>query len=164
MDVQNDGLKPENALNSLTDKQRRVLDLLIEHKTSKEIARELGISPHTVDQRLQFAREKLGAGSRSELAQAYRRLLEVYGQLTYKPSGIADPPRKTDGGHGAQGPLSQSVKPAAEADFQVGPELFEGRYGTLARLGWMLGIAVLLVFVVIGSLALYTQIAEFWHR
>ncbi len=164
VDVQNDGLKPENALISITDKQRQVLDLLIEHKTSKEIARELGISPHTVDQRLQFAKEKLGARSRSELAQAYRRYLEIYGQVTYQPSGIADPPRKTDERRGAQGPLSQFVKPAAEADFQVGPELFEGRYGTLARLGWMLGIAVLLVFVVIGSLALYTQIAEFWHR
>jgi DNA-binding CsgD family transcriptional regulator len=164
VDVQNDGLKPENAVNSLTDKQRQVLDLLIEHKTSKEIARELGISPHTVDQRLQFAKEKLGARSRSELAQAYRRLLEVYGQLTYEPSGIADPLRKTDERDGAQGPLSQSVQSAAEADFQVGPELFEGRYGTLVRLGWMLGVAVLLVFVVIGTLALYEQIAEFWHR
>ena len=39
----------EFTLAGLTAKQREVLDLLIEHKTSKEIARELGISPHTVD-------------------------------------------------------------------------------------------------------------------
>lgn len=48
-----DGSAPESAgadlLDQLTAKQREVLDLLIEHKTSKEISRQLGISPHTVD-------------------------------------------------------------------------------------------------------------------
>jgi len=63
------------VLPSLTDKQRAVLDLLIEHKTSKEISRELGISPHTVDQRIMLARAKLGVVTRIEVAQAYRRLL-----------------------------------------------------------------------------------------
>jgi len=164
VDVQNDGLKPENALNSLTDKQRQVLDLLIEHKTSKEIARRLGISPHTVDQRIQFAKDKLGVRSRSEVAQTYRRLLEVYGQLTYEPSCIADPPRKTDERDGAQGPLSQSVQSAAEADFRVVPASFEGRNGALVRLGWILGVAVLLVFFIISMLVMYSQIAEFWHH
>jgi len=56
----------------LTDKQRRVLDLLIENKTSKEIARALGISPYTVDQRISLARGKLGVSSRTELAARYR--------------------------------------------------------------------------------------------
>ncbi|MDE2442643.1 MAG: LuxR family transcriptional regulator, partial [Betaproteobacteria bacterium] len=32
----------------LTDKQLDALNLLVKHKTSKEISRELGISPHTV--------------------------------------------------------------------------------------------------------------------
>src|SRR3546814_1772175 len=36
----------------LTEKQRACLDLLIERKTSKEIARILGISKPTVDQRI----------------------------------------------------------------------------------------------------------------
>lgn len=62
-------------LTSLTDKQRAVLDLLIEHKTSKEISRILGISHHTVDQRIMLARAKLGVATRGEVAQAYRRLL-----------------------------------------------------------------------------------------
>ena len=79
----------EFMLAGLTAKQREVLDLLIEHKTSKEIARQLGISPHTVDQRIQFAKEKLGASSRSEVAQLYRRLIEICGQLTYQESRIA---------------------------------------------------------------------------
>src|SRR5262245_49126162 len=82
-------LPDPNPLGGLTDKQREVLDLLLEHKTSKEIARLLRISPHTVDQRIQFAKDKLGANSRSEAAVAYRRLLETYERTTYDDSGIA---------------------------------------------------------------------------
>src|SRR6188768_4307779 len=79
----------EFMLAGLTAKQREVLDLLIEHKTSKEIARALGISPHTVDQRIFFAREKLGVTSRGEVAVAYRRLVGVSGRTTYGKTGIA---------------------------------------------------------------------------
>ncbi len=64
-----------DPLGGLTDKQREVLDLLIQHKTSKEISRLLGISPHTVDQRIMLARAKLHVGTRGEVAQAYRHLL-----------------------------------------------------------------------------------------
>src|SRR5690606_11226820 len=92
----------EFMLAGLTPKQREVLDLLIEHKTSKEIGRELGISPHTVDQRIQFAKEKLGASSRSEVAQLYRRLVEICGQLTYEDSGIAAAAAEADNAARAQ--------------------------------------------------------------
>src|SRR5690242_15958530 len=94
--MQTDALEGEIALVELTAKQREVMDLLIQHKTSKEIARRLSISPHTVDQRIQFAKEKLGANTRSEAAVAYRRLVETYGQLTYDESGIADPDETND--------------------------------------------------------------------
>src|SRR3546814_10544321 len=50
----------------LTEKQRACLDLLIERKTSKEIARILGISKPTVDQRITAARIILGAANRDE--------------------------------------------------------------------------------------------------
>ena len=167
--------RPEEgtALAGLTDRQRQVLDLLIQHKSSKEIGRLLGISPHTVDQRLRFAREKLGARTRSEVAVTYRRLLETCGQTTYGKSRIAAGQPMTDEPGGPQGSLPGSSplqrfrsrrRHEPEADFQVGPERFDGRDGTLVRLGWILGIAVLLVFVVVGTLALYSQIAEFWRR
>src|SRR6185503_13939202 len=83
----------DTGLGGLTAKQREVLDLLIEHKTSKEIARLLGISPHTVDQRIFFAREKLGVTSRGEVAVAYRRLVGVSGRTTYQETRIAAPAR-----------------------------------------------------------------------
>lgn len=67
----------------LTDKQRACLDLLLEHLTSKQIARRLGISKHTVDQRLAGAREILGASDRSEAAFIYGQLKPIYDRMTY---------------------------------------------------------------------------------
>ena len=73
---------------ALSQKHREALDLLIEHKTSKEISRALDISPHTVDQHLDSTRSRLGLANRSELAAAYRRYLEqsgqIYERLTYE--------------------------------------------------------------------------------
>ena len=160
----------EIILAGLTAKQREVLDLLIEHKTSKEIARRLEISPHTVDQRIQFAKEKLGASSRSEVAQLYRQLVEICGQLTYQDSRIAASAAEADNGPGTQaGPLSalrrrERTYPnqprETERDYPVVPELFEGRYGTLIRLGAIIVIAVFLVFLVLGGLAIYSTLSE----
>lgn len=56
------------ACASLTDGQRRCLRLVRQHKTSKEIARILGISRFTVDQRVERACQMLGAGKRTEAA------------------------------------------------------------------------------------------------
>jgi DNA-binding CsgD family transcriptional regulator len=158
-----------DALGGLTDKQRQVLDLLIQHKTSKEIARRLGISPHTVDQRIQFAKDKLGARSRSEAAVLYRRLLETYGQMTYEDSGIAEAGVAADQPGGPQGPLPVALlrqrfrsRPSdgPEADFQVVPESFDGRHGTLIRLGAIFGIALFLVLVVLGGVAMLNQLSQ----
>ena len=158
------------GLGGLTDKQREVLDLLIEHKTSKEIARQLGISPHTVDQRIFFAKEKLGAASRNEAAALYRRLVGVYGRVTYEDSHIAARPSTAESVSGLLAgqvlglrppELSQPGGPAlAELDFRVVPEWFDGRYGTLARLSAIITIAVFFVFIVLGGLAIFSQLSE----
>jgi hypothetical protein len=85
------------------------LDLLIQHKTSKEISRLLGISPHTVDQRILLARGKLGVATRNEVAQAYRRLKTIYEQPVYDFSHI-------DGdGEEAHDPVREVTMPAGEA-------------------------------------------------
>ena len=168
--MQHETLDPQTALEGLTDKQREVLDLLIEHKTSKEIARNLRISPHTVDQRIQFAKDKLGARTRGEAAVTYRRLIEIYGQSIYDDSGIAEFARALDEGAGTQGPLPSALQRigslsepptgGAEADFPVVPELFDGRYGTLVRLVVIIAMAVLLAILVLGGLAIYSQLSQ----
>ena len=59
---------------SITDRQREVLDLVVQYRTSKEIARALNISPNTVDQRINGVRTKLGAKDRAETARMYAAL------------------------------------------------------------------------------------------
>ena len=158
-----------DGLGGLTDKQREVLDLLIEHKTSKEIARLLGISPHTVDQRIFFAKEKLGAASRNEAAATYRRLVAISGRTTYEKTRIAGPapsPQTIPGLLAGQvlafrrQEMPQPEGPALELDFRVVPEWFDGRYGTLVRLGVIIAIAVFLVILVLGGLAILSQLSE----
>lgn len=72
----------------LTDKQRACLDLLLQRKTSKEIARALGISKFTVDQRLRTARAVLGAAGRDDTAIRYDRLKRICDRIAYHPVDI----------------------------------------------------------------------------
>ena len=55
-------------VNRLSTGQKDCLRLVLAHKTSKEIARELEISSHTVDQRIRYAIRALGARSRMQAA------------------------------------------------------------------------------------------------
>lgn len=58
----------------LTAKQREVLQLVSESMTVKEIARELGVSPAAVEQRIRSLRGRFGPLSRAELSRLYREL------------------------------------------------------------------------------------------
>ena len=180
----------------LTDKQRQVLDLLIQHKTSKEIARALGISSHTVDQRIMLSRTKLGVASRSEVAQAYRRLLTVDGLngAAQSPSSVAKPvwdqsvygfsyvashafaPQtkvREDVVGSAQtlppieAALPKALRPGAagRAEYHhVLPEKFDGPYGTFLRLGAIVLIAVFLILIIMGGLAMFAQLSQILDR
>lgn len=67
----------------LTDGQRDCLRLVYRHMTSKDIARALDISPHTVDMRLRTAMKTLAVASRIDAA---RLLVESEAQLSgYQP-------------------------------------------------------------------------------
>jgi DNA-binding CsgD family transcriptional regulator len=70
-----DTLRTPHDLECLSEGQRECLRLVMLHLSSKEIARTLGISPHTVDQRLRVAVRNLGVSSRFEAA----RLLAMHG-------------------------------------------------------------------------------------
>ncbi|MBA3863255.1 MAG: LuxR family transcriptional regulator [Erythrobacter sp.] len=83
------------ALDTLTDKERQTLRLILRGHDAKSSARELGLSVHTVNERLRDARRKLGVTSSREAA---RRLLaeedETPELLGDKPLGdaLAIPP------------------------------------------------------------------------
>ncbi|MCY1672513.1 helix-turn-helix transcriptional regulator [Novosphingobium sp. SL115] len=176
-----------NPLLELTAKQREVLDLLIQHKTSKEISRDLGISPHTVDQRIMLARGKLNVASRSEVAQAYRRLLEIYEQPVYELSHVGFPPlpgaerhREIVDASPAETGFEPPVQPAPGINgtefvaslggvdggsyHHVLPEIFDGPNGTLMRLGYMAAITVFLILIVLGGLSMFAQLSTMLDR
>ncbi len=76
----------------LTEGQKDCLRLVDDLLTSKEIARKLGISPFTVDQRLDAARRKLNAPSRKTAARIYLELesRSLPQPLVYYPEHLAD--------------------------------------------------------------------------
>lgn len=157
-----------NPLGGLTAKQREVLDLLIQHKTSKEISRILGISPHTVDQRIMLSRAKLNVATRGEVAQEYRRLIGLYERSIYEDSHVASTAfdAHTDQQDDAEvrglvpfgdGSLHPAGMPS-QAYYHVLPEMFDGPHGTLFRLGYIVVITVFLIVAVMGGLAMFSQL------
>ncbi len=63
-----------HVLSQLTPKQREVLALVADNRTSKEIASLLGISESAVNQRIELVRSRMGGLPRGELARLYRQL------------------------------------------------------------------------------------------
>jgi DNA-binding CsgD family transcriptional regulator len=84
------GNERPHGIAAIPEHQRTCLRKVLEHKSSKEIAIELGISSHTVDQRLKAAMQTLGVSSR---VAAARLLAEhenrVYPPLVYQSPDIA---------------------------------------------------------------------------
>ena len=72
----------------LTEGQKACLRLVAQLQTSKEIARTLGISPFTVDQRLDAARRKLNSTSRIDAAKIFDAMErnEIYQPFVYETS------------------------------------------------------------------------------
>ncbi len=64
---------PPASLSILTDKQREVLALVADNRTSKEIAGLLGVSESAVNQRIEMVRARMGGLPRGELARLYRQ-------------------------------------------------------------------------------------------
>ncbi len=78
-------------ITKLNNGQRDCLRLVCAHLNSKEIGRELNISPHTVDQRLRQAMRIMGANSRFEAARKFAEQegINPYQPLIYQSSDIA---------------------------------------------------------------------------
>lgn len=66
-----------DALESLTPRQRECLRLVTKDRSTKEIARELGISPETVNNHLKAAMGTLRISSRFTAARAFREFEQI---------------------------------------------------------------------------------------
>lgn len=123
----------------LTEGQRDCLRLVYQHMTSKDIARILGVSPHTVDMRLRTAMKTLQVSSRIEAArllvadEAAQGFGPAIGPDTYQPlvyqapeivpdadsATFGSPASDEDGEHGSSSsdPRALQSQPSSE----VGP-------------------------------------------
>jgi DNA-binding CsgD family transcriptional regulator len=72
----------------LTPGQLDCLRLVDQHLSSKEIAAELGISPHTVDQRVRQALQILGVERRTQAARLVAQYSGPYQRLIHQPPYI----------------------------------------------------------------------------
>lgn len=154
----------------LSPKQREVLDLLLQHKTAKEMARDLGISPHTVEQRLRTAREKLGVTRRSELVAAYRRQNAIYEKTVYGPSRIVPGAMALSKSAGPEEqalilaePAQSAGSTAEEGQVLLVPAIMTGPAKGLIRVGAVFVIAASAITVALTGMAMFQQLSTLMH-
>lgn len=106
-------IEPEvaNRVARLTEGQLECLRLVDQHLSSKEIAVELGISPHTVDQRIRQALQVLEVERRTQAARIVAQYCEPYQRLIHQPPYIE--PAATRGEQG--GAVSNQIRHADRA-------------------------------------------------
>lgn len=82
----------DDPVQRLTQGQLDCLLLVDQHLSSKEIAVELGISPHTVDQRVRQALQILHVERRSQAARLVAQRHSPYQRLIHQSPDIEDDP------------------------------------------------------------------------
>ncbi len=110
----------------LTEGQRDCLRLVYQHMTSKDIARLLGVSPHTVDMRLRTAMRTLQVANRIEAARLLVQeeaggevMPDAYQPLIYQPSELAPP----TGSPNLGGPASGGSADIDPSRFTLSPDV-----------------------------------------
>jgi DNA-binding CsgD family transcriptional regulator len=124
----------------LTEGQKQCLRLVDKLYTSKEIARELGISHFTVDQRLDGARRKLKTDTRKNAAKLFAAMeaITLSESLVYEADSIA--PAENSGksmasNNDERGYSNHSNVPAEAAFANPTAHIAYGWLSTLPRLG-----------------------------
>ncbi|MGV2495990.1 LuxR C-terminal-related transcriptional regulator [Pelagerythrobacter aerophilus] len=145
----------------LTQKQRDCLDLLLERKTSKQIARALEIAKPTVDQRITAARKTLGAADRNEAALLYARLKAMYDRNTYDPMHLPPTPKLVPSDFENGDPddaiaLNDSASGSAESSGPLPPfrGLWRHDHDLTRRMAIMAAMLVSAVIVILAGLGI----------
>ena len=146
---------PDNYISLLTVAQIETLRHVYEHKNSKQIARLMNVSPHTVDERVRRSLKKLNASNRIVAA----RILAVnvvfdnvnpYQPLTYQLIDLGDAPAPPDAEPGRSSlrrlfdigsPFPTASQPA-------------NRHGLMERIIWpiLIAFATILAFSALYSI------------
>lgn len=145
----------------MTEKQRACLDLLLERRTSKQIARDLDISKQAVDLRLTTARDTLGAANRDETAIIYARLRQTYDRIPCDPVILPATPELVpsnfpDGGPPNLMELHDSSQALGRPSGNRSPfgDLLRHDYSSAVRVGITLAVVGTIVLIGIGGLSI----------
>ena len=140
-----------SVFETLTAKQRQAMALAADGLTSKEIARELDISPHSVDKRIDAVRGRLDARPRSQIVRDYRAWSDRTGEpITGDRSPLTHP-----------SPDAAPLEPQPEGETLPFDDalIFERSSEWDRQTGWLhrgvkpsdLGVGGRLLFVVAGA-------------
>ena len=105
----------------LTPAQLECLHLVNEHLSSKEIAARLGISSHTVDQRIRGSLQTLGVERRSQAARLVAKYSDEYQRLIHQSPYIETASRSGNQG----GADSNQIRHAGRAGETRGGSSFQ---------------------------------------
>lgn len=146
---------PENYLSLLSAAQIETLRHVYEHKNSKEIARLMDVSPHTVDERVRRSIKKLNVSNRVEAARILARNgvfenVTPYQPLRYQLVELGDASPADDAGAGRSSlrrlfdiglPFPSASQP-------------ENRHGLMERIIWpiLIAFATILAFSALYSI------------
>lgn len=73
------------AFGHATEKQLEAIDLAAEGLISKQIARQLGVTPRSIDQRIDALRQKAGNMARTDLVRHYRAWMSTRERIPCDP-------------------------------------------------------------------------------
>ncbi|PZQ24170.1 MAG: LuxR family transcriptional regulator [Sphingopyxis macrogoltabida] len=146
---------PDNYISLLSAAQIETLRHVFEHKNSKQIARIMGVSPHTVDERVRRVLKKLNVSNRIEAA----RILAIHGvfdnvtpyqPLTYQliDLGGDDPPADAGAGQSSFRRVFDIGSPFPTASQPA------NRHGLMERIIWpiLIAVATILAFSALYSI------------
>lgn len=102
---------PDDSIAKLTQGQLDCLLMVDQHHSSKEIATKLGISPHTVDQRIRQSLQILGVAQRKHAARIVARANTPYQRLIHQSPHIEE----TDRSGQSDGAVSFQIRHADRA-------------------------------------------------
>lgn len=161
------------VFDSLTDKQHQTLALAATHLTSKQIALELGVSPVTIDKRIEALRARLGHVARSDLLRLYLQWCQTHDRSVHDPIILAG------AGEMATFSIEQPVDPAfvfedsitfdarASWERQNGgllPELKLSELGVWGKLCVIFGGAVAIMIVAVLCIAFADALMSILER
>lgn len=153
-------------IEQLTDKQCEALEGVWHRLSSKEIARQLEISPRSVDQRLDAARRILGAADRNEAARIYAAAKQTPYPLTSEQFTVSGNPQQpideqhTSGAHHVFEDALSIKERAPWENFEAWsvPEIRPKDLNQRLRILVILGGAVGLVFLAGAVAGLYSLV------